>query len=224
MRDGKRRDLKLVLLGAPGVGKGTQAAELRVRFALAHIATGDMLRAAMADGSPLGQKVRAIVERGDLVPDAVIDEIMEERLARPDARDGFLLDGFPRTLVQAEFLDELLRKRGQRLDGVINIEIPEEEIVGRLSGRRVCGTCGATYHVRYNRPRRDGACDACGSALRQRADDATEAVAERLRVYHARTAPLVQRYRRAGLLLTIDGRGAPKEVLERIASALAGGT
>jgi adenylate kinase len=216
----RRRGLRLVLLGAPGVGKGTQAVETRVRYGLPHIATGDMLRAAMADGSPLGQKVRAIVERGDLVPDPVIDEIMEERLARPDARGGFLLDGFPRTLVQAEYLDALLSRRGQKLDRVINIEVPEPEIVDRLSGRRVCGSCGATYHVRFSRPRRDGLCDACGGALRQRADDATEAVAERLQIYHARTVPLIELYRRAGLLLTIDGHGTPAEVSARIDAGL----
>ena len=213
---------RLVLLGAPGVGKGTQAAEISRRTGLPHISTGDLLRAAIRDGSPLGRRVAAIVERGELVPDGLVAEVMEERLARPDAADGFLLDGFPRTVAQADLLDSILAKRGQALDRVIGIEVPEAEIVDRLAGRRSCGHCGATYHVRYNRPKVDGVCDRCGSELRQRPDDVEAAIAQRLKAYREQTAPLVARYRKTGRLVEIDGRGTPDEVFGRIAAVVTG--
>jgi adenylate kinase len=213
---------RLVLLGAPGVGKGTQAAEISRRTGLPHISTGDLLRAAIRDGSPLGRRVAAIVERGELVPDGLVAEMMEERLARPDAADGFLLDGFPRTVAQADLLDRILAKRGQALDRVIGIEVPEAEIVDRLEGRRSCGHCGATYHVRYNRPKVDGVCDRCGSELRQRPDDAEAVIAQRLKAYREQTAPLVARYRKTGRLVEIDGRGRPDEVFGRIAAVVTG--
>ncbi len=211
-----------MLLGAPGVGKGTQAAEISRRTGLPHISTGDLLRAAIRDGSPLGRRVAAIVERGELVPDGLVGEVMEERLAGPDAADGFLLDGFPRTVAQADLLDRILAKRGQVLDRVISIEVAEAEIVDRLAGRRSCGQCGAVYHVRYNRPKVDGICDRCGSNLRQRPDDTEAAIAERLRAYREQTAPLVARYRKTGRLVPIDGRGRPDQVFERIAAVVPG--
>jgi len=213
---------RLVLLGAPGVGKGTQAAEISRRTGLPHISTGDLLRAAIREGSPLGRRVAATVERGELVPDGLVAEVMEERLARPDAADGFLLDGFPRTVAQADLLDRILAKRGQALDRVIGIEVPEAEIVERLAGRRSCGHCGATYHVRYNRPKVDGVCDRCGSELRQRPDDVEAAIAQRLKAYREQTAPLVARYRKTGRLVEIDGRGTPDEVFGRIAAVVTG--
>jgi len=212
-----------VLLGAPGVGKGTQAAEISRRTGLPHISTGDLLRAAIRDGSPLGRKVAAIVERGELVPDGLVGEVMEERLARPDAADGFLLDGFPRTVAQADLLDRILARRGQVLDRVIDIEVPEADIVERLAGRRSCGQCGAIYHVRHNRPKIDGICDRCGSSeLRQRPDDTEAVIAERLRAYREQTAPLAARYRKVGRLVEIDGRGRPDEVFGRIAAVVPG--
>ncbi len=213
---------RLVLLGAPGVGKGTQAAEISRRTGLPHISTGDLLRTAIRDRSPLGRRVAAIVERGELVPDGFVAEVMEERLAGPDAADGFLLDGFPRTVAQADLLDRILAKRGQALDRVIGIEVPEAEIVDRLAGRRSCGHCGATYHVRYNRPKVDGVCDRCGSELRQRPDDVEAAIAQRLKAYREQTEPLVARYRKTGKLVEIDGRGTPDEVFGRIAAAVTG--
>jgi len=211
-----------VLLGAPGVGKGTQAAEISRRTGLPHISTGDLLRAAIRDGSPLGRRVAAMVERGELVPDGLVGEMMEERLARPDAADGFILDGFPRTVAQADLLDRILARRGQALDRVISIEVPEAEIVERLAGRRSCGQCGAIYHVRYNRPKVEGICDRCGSELRQRPDDTEAVIAERLRAYREQTAPLAARYRKVGRLVEIDGRGRPDEVFGRIAAVVPG--
>jgi adenylate kinase len=213
---------RLVLLGAPGVGKGTQAVEISRRTGLPHISTGDLLRAAIRDGSPLGRRVAATVERGELVPDGLVAEVMEERLARPDAAGGFILDGFPRTVAQADLLDRILAKRGQALDRVISIEVPEAEIIDRLAGRRACGQCGATYHVRYSRPKVEGVCDRCGSQLIQRPDDAEAVIAQRLRAYREQTAPLVARYRTAGSLVEIDGRGRPDEVFRRIAAVVTG--
>jgi len=217
---GGRGALRLVLFGAPGVGKGTQAVEMHRRTGIPHISTGDMLRAAMQAGSALGETVRGVVESGGLVPDAVVGDVVRERLGRPDVREGFLLDGFPRTLVQADILDDVLVHSGVRLDRVINIELPEPEIIDRLSGRRSCGTCGATFHVRFKRPRQEDICDTCGGRLGHRRDDSAAAIHERLRVYHERTAPLIARYDRAGLLLTVDGHGTPDEVYGRIADAL----
>lgn len=213
---------RLVLFGAPGVGKGTQAHEIRGRLGLTHVATGDMLRAAMESGSPLGVQVRASVEKGGLVADALVGEMMRERLAQPDVQDGFLLDGFPRTAAQADLLDGILAERGQTLDRVINLVVPEPEIVDRLTGRRMCAGCGAPYHVRHGRPKIEGRCDRCGGVLMQRADDTEAAIAHRLQIYHEETRPLIGRYQRAGLLLTVDGRGRPAEVTERILAALEG--
>lgn len=213
---------RLVMLGAPGAGKGTQAALITARLGVPHISTGDLLRTAIREGSPLGRRVASIVERGDLVPDALVGEVMEERLARPDAADGFLLDGFPRTVAQADLLDRILARRGQALDRVVDLSVPEAEIVDRIAGRRSCGRCGAVYHVRNHPPKAAGLCDRCGGALQQRPDDREEVVSGRLRAYREQTAPLTARYRAAGLLAEIDGRGRPEDVFGRIAAAVPG--
>jgi len=204
------------------VGKGTQAAEITKRLGLPHISTGDLLRAAIREGSPLGRKVAAIVDRGELVSDDLVGDVMAERLSRPDAAEGFLLDGFPRTIAQADLLDRLLAERGQALERVISIEVPEPEIFDRLTGRRWCAGCGAVYHVRYGRPRLVGVCDRCGGELRQRSDDTEGVIRERLRAYRDQTAPLIARYQKTGLLLTVDGHGRPDEVFGRIAAGIPG--
>src|SRR3989442_13204301 len=211
--------VRLVLLGAPGVGKGTQAAEITRRVGLPHISTCDLFRAAIRESSPLGRRVAAIGERGDLVPDALVGEVMEERLSRKDAESGFLLDGFPRTVAQADFLDRILARRGQALDRVISIEVPEPEIIERLVGRRSCGRCGATYQLRYKPPKVEGICDRCGSELTRRPDDTEAVIAERLRAYREQTAPLVERYRETRLLLSGEGLGPPCEAFVPIVAA-----
>jgi adenylate kinase len=211
---------RLVLFGAPGVGKGTQSQAIRARLGLVHVATGDMLRAAMEAGTGPGLQAKAIVDRGGLVPDTLVGAMMAERLSQPDVAGGFLLDGFPRTAAQADLLDGWLAGRGQHLDRVINIVVPEPEILDRLTGRRICGSCGASYNVRDLRPRVAGRCDICGDVLRERADDTRKAIARRLEVYKEETAPLVDRYARAGVLLTVDGRGRPDEVTQRILDGL----
>ncbi|MFQ5876813.1 MAG: adenylate kinase [Acidobacteriota bacterium] len=211
--------LRLVIFGAPGAGKGTQAAEIRRRVGLAHVATGDMLRAAIQEGTALGRRVKEIVERGGLVPDDVVGELVRRRLERPDARDGFLLDGFPRTMGQARILDRILAERGAAIDRVLNIVVDEAEILDRLSGRRTCDACGRPFHVRLRPPRTADVCDACGGELRQREDDTQEAISRRLRAYRDQTAPLIESYERRGLLTTIDGKGSPGEVYSRIEAA-----
>jgi adenylate kinase len=220
MEEPARGTVRLVLFGAPGVGKGTQAQGLQKRLGAPHISTGDMLRAAIREGTPLGIQARAIVERGELVPDALVSALVAERLARPDVRDGFLLDGYPRTVRQAADLDAALAGRGAAVDVVVNLEVPPAEIVERLAGRRSCPSCGATYHVRFQPPRAGDRCDACGGTLTQRLDDAADVVQGRLRVYEAQTAPVLEHYRGRGLLVDVDGRGTPEEVAARIVEAV----
>jgi len=175
-----------------------------------------MLRAAIRDRTQLGIRAQSIVERGELVPDALISAMMGERLQAQDVSDGFILDGFPRTIGQAEFLDRTLAGQGRSLDGVVNLAVPEAEIAERLTGRRVCTRCRANYHVRFKPPRETGVCDACGGPLSQRADDRLEVIQARLRVYAEQTSPLLEHYRHLGLLADVDGRGSQEEVTDRI--------
>ncbi len=208
--------MRLVFLGPPGAGKGTQAQRLGERLGVPRIATGDMLRQAVADGTQLGREAESYMERGDLVPDAVVTGIVGQRLAQPDVAAGFILDGYPRTLSQAHSLDAALKQSGVQLDMVVYLAVGAEEVVDRLAGRRVCGGCGATYHVRFDPPSAHGLCDSCASSLVQRPDDREATVRERLSVYQRLTSPLLDHYREQGLLQEVDGEGSLEEVYRRI--------
>src|SRR5205085_1117901 len=204
-------------------GKGTQAKRLEQSHALIQLATGDMLRAAVASGSDLGRRVKAIMESGALVSDDIIIEMIAARIAEPDARDGFILDGFPRTVPQAEALDLMLGTQGRKLDYVILMEVDEMALIDRLSGRFTCGSCGASYHDRYRRPKVEGVCDACGSTdLVHRADDRPEALGTRFAAYHNQTAPILPYYRDRGILRRVDGMASMDEVTRQIEAVLAG--
>ncbi len=211
--------IRIALLGRQGAGKGTQAMRISHHFAIAHISTGDMLRAAVRAGTPFGEKAKAYLQRGELVPDAVIVGVVAERLGEPDAkRRGFVLDGFPRTLHQAEALESILLPEG--LGVVVNLEVPEWLVLERLASRRVCSVCGANYSVAMP-PHVDWTCDVCGGEVVQRADDTEEAIRRRLAAYESATAPLIAFYEGRGLLETVDGVGDPEEVHERMLEALA---
>lgn len=216
--------LDLVLLGAPGSGKGTQAERIIARHDIPHISTGDILREAVARGTDLGEVAKRYMDAGELVPDDVIIGIMRARLGEPDAAPGFLLDGFPRTVEQAEALEEMLAAAGRALIHVLLLEVPEEELVRRLSGRRMCRGCGANHNVIFNPPAEAGVCDACGGELYQRSDDNEETVRNRLGVYRRQTEPLVGFYEARGLVRRFHGGGrGPDEVFSEIEAVLSGG-
>lgn len=210
---------RLIFLGPPGAGKGTQARELAREWEIPHIATGDMLREARSAGTPLGQEAKAYMDRGALVPDDVIIRLIAERLGQSDAKRGFILDGFPRTIPQAEALDRLLEDLGQHLDGVIFFDVSAPELLRRLTGRRSCPQCQSTYHVVSAPPRRAGICDRCGAALIQREDDREATVRHRLGVYADQTSPLLDYYRRRGVLTTVSGEGAIDGIRQTIRRA-----
>jgi adenylate kinase len=213
--------LNVILLGAPGAGKGTQAERIRARFALPHISTGDMLRAAVAQGTEMGLAAKTFMDAGALVPDEVVIGVVRDRLAEPDAVEGFLLDGFPRTIEQAESLDAMLAGAGRSVTDVLLLDVPEAELVDRLAGRRLCRTCGKGYHVRFDPPRREGACDACDGDLFQRDDDNEATVRNRLEVYRRQTEPLVDYYERRSVLKRVVGSGmTPNEVFGSIEKIL----
>ncbi len=214
-------ELNLILLGPPGAGKGTQAALLTEDFGLPHIATGDILRAAREAGSELGNLAKEYMDKGELVPDSVVIGVILERLGGDDARDGFLLDGFPRTIDQAAALGEQLLAHERRLTAVLLIEASDELVVQRISGRRICRKEGHVYHVDFDPPKHAGRCDIDGSELEQRADDAEETVRNRLVVYHDQTEPLISYYEERGLLRRFDGTRSPNQVHERIRATLA---
>ena len=213
-------ELNLILLGPPGAGKGTQAERLRDEFELPHISTGDILRQAVADGTELGQTAKGYMDSGELVPDEVIIGVIIERLGEDDARDGFLLDGFPRTIGQADALADALGGLDRSLTAVLLIEVPDEEIVKRISGRRVNPESGRIYHVDYDPPREEGVDDVDGTPLIQREDDKPETVRNRLAVYHEQTAPLVAYYDDQGLLHRFDGTAAPNDVAGHIRATI----
>jgi adenylate kinase len=215
-------ELNLILLGPPGAGKGTQADRLQSDFALAHISTGDMLRAQVADGTELGKQAQRYMQAGELVPDEVIVGMITERIGVDDARDGFLLDGFPRNEAQAQALGRALDGLQRRLTAVLLIEVPDREVVRRLGGRRVCVKNPAhIYHVEFDPPKHEGICDQDGSRLAQREDDQEKTIRRRLEVYHAQTAPLIGYYEREGLLRRFDGSRTPNEVHDHIRATLA---
>jgi adenylate kinase len=213
--------VRLVLLGPPGAGKGTQARMLEKRFGVPQVASGDLLRTAVRKKTALGREAKRFMDKGALVPDDLVLKLVEERLSQPDAASGFILDGFPRTVAQAETLSAMLKTAGHRqLDKVVAIMVPDEEIVKRISGRRTCKNCGAMYHLIYDPPRNHNLCNSCNGELYQRDDDAEDTVRMRLEVYAATMRPLLEYYERAGLLKQIDGIGRPEEIQQRIVEAL----
>jgi adenylate kinase len=214
--------MRAILLGPPGAGKGTQAKMLTERYGVPQVSTGDILRAAVAAGTPLGKEAKAYMDRGALVPDEVVIGIVRDRLAEPDCRKGYLLDGFPRTVAQAEALTRMLEQLGAPLPRVVSLEVGEEELVKRLSGRRTCEACGEPFHVEFHPPRGEGTCDKCGGRLIQREDDTEETIRRRLHVYRKQTEPLIVYYQNRGLLKTVNGLGEAGEVLARVSRALEG--
>jgi adenylate kinase len=212
--------LRLIFLGPPGVGKGTQAKRLAADRGLPHISTGDILRAEVEAGSDLGHKAKGYMDRGELVPDDLVVAMVVRRLTRDDCREGYLLDGFPRTLGQADALEAELGKTDERIDKVLYFHAPDEVLVRRLAGRRTCPACGANYHVEAMPPETEGVCDRCGAELIQREDDRPETVRKRLEVYKAQTQDLIDHYRSAGLLEEIDATGMVDEIAAAVAAAL----
>ena len=215
--------MNLILLGPPGAGKGTQAQRLEESNGLIQLSTGDMLRAAVASGSEIGRLAKSIIEAGKLVPDDVMVDMIEQRIDAPDCTDGFILDGFPRTVAQAEALDELLGRKGKRLDAVIEMAVDDGVLVERISGRFSCAACGAGYHKRFRPTAEEGVCDRCGGTeFRQRPDDNEDTVRTRLAAYHAQTEPLLPYYRGRGVLRTVDGMAAIDDVAAQIGTVLGG--
>ena len=212
--------MNLILLGPPGVGKGTQAKRLTEEFRVPQISTGDMLRAALKAGTPLGKEAKSYMDKGALVPDSVVLGLVEERIQASDAQNGFMLDGFPRTVPQADGLAAMMGKQGKKLDHVVCLTASNEELVRRLSGRRTCNKCSAPFHVEFKQPKKPGVCDACGGELYQRDDDKEEAIRARLVTYDTQTKPLIEYYKGKGLLRPVDGLGSMDAVYARIQGAL----
>jgi len=217
--------MNLILLGAPGAGKGTQARRLQDAHGLVQLSTGDMLRAAVAAGSEVGQKAKAIMDAGQLVSDDIMIAMIADRIVQPDCKNGFILDGFPRTTAQAEALDGMLAEKGLKLDHVIEMKVDEEELVERVKGRYSCAKCGAGYHDRFQQPKVDGVCDSCGGTeFKRRADDNEETVRTRMAEYRAKTAPILPIYEARGIVSRVDGMSEMNEVTVAIAAILDGGT
>ena len=212
--------MQLILMGAPGAGKGTQAAELVKKYGIPQISTGDMFRAAVKEGTELGKKAEACMKSGALVPDEVTIGIVKERLSKEDCAKGFILDGFPRTVEQADALEKILSELGKNLTAVLNIHVPFEDLIERAVGRRICKGCGATYHVKFNPTKKENICDECGGELYQRADDNEETMKNRLSVYEKSTRPLIEYYKKAGKYTEIDGRQAIGKVTEELVKVL----
>ncbi|MER6305216.1 adenylate kinase [Streptomyces sp. NPDC001657] len=216
--------MRIVLVGPPGAGKGTQAAYLAKNLVIPHISTGDLFRANISQGTDLGKQAKAFMDAGELVPDEVTIGMARDRMNQPDAAGGFLLDGFPRNVSQAEALDEALKEDGVTLDAVLDLEVPEEEVVKRIAGRRICRNDSShVFHVTYSAPKQEGVCDVCGGDLYQRDDDSEETVRKRLEVYHTQTEPIIDYYKAQDLVVTIPALGKVEEVTERAMAALQGG-
>lgn len=212
--------MRVVLFGPPGAGKGTQAKAISDRYRIPHLSTGDMLRAARTAGSEIGRKAAEFMDKGSLVPDDVMVGVIEERTRAEDCRTGFLLDGFPRTEGQADALATMLKRNGAKIDAVVSLEVPDDQLVGRLAGRWTCPKDGSSYHELNLPPKKAGLCDVCGTSLTQRPDDKADAIKHRLNVFHQQTDPLKRRYEREGLLKAVNGVGSPDEVRTRIQQAL----
>lgn len=213
--------MKIVMLGAPGAGKGTQAKMIASEYRIPHISTGDIFRANIKNGTELGQKAKSYIDQGLLVPDELTLALIMDRFQEPDCKDGYVLDGFPRTIAQAEALSASLREKGEALDFAIDVEVPDESIVSRMSGRRACLACGGTYHIVFNPTKKEGICDACGGELSIRPDDMPETVQKRLNVYHEQTQPLIDYYKKEGILRSVDGTQEVGKVFEAIQAILA---
>lgn len=212
--------MNIILLGPPGAGKGTQAKRLIEKYHIPQISTGDMLREALKEGTPLGLEAKKYMDQGGLVPDSVVIGLVKERIQKPDAKNGFMLDGFPRTVAQAEALDKILAELGLGIDHVVSVEVPNSELLGRLTGRRTCRNCGAGFHVLFDPPKKEGVCDKCGGELYQRSDDNEVTVKSRLDTYEAQTKPLIDFYDIQKKLRRINGVGKMDEILGRITSLL----
>ncbi len=212
--------MKIIMLGAPGAGKGTQAKMIAAKYSIPHISTGDIFRANIKEGTELGQKAKEYMDKGLLVPDELVVDLIMDRFQQDDAKNGYVLDGFPRTIPQAEALDKALAAAGEAVDFAINVEVPDENIVNRMSGRRACVGCGATYHVVYNAPKVEGVCDTCGEKLILRDDDKPETVLNRLSVYHEQTQPLIDYYTEKGIEKEVDGTQDMNKVFDDIVAIL----
>lgn len=215
-----KKMLRAVLLGPPGAGKGTQAAKVIEKYNVPHISTGDIFRANIKEGTELGKKAQGYINEGKLVPDELVVDLVTDRLQQDDCKDGFLLDGFPRTILQAEQLDEFLSKNGQKLDIVLNFKVRKDVLVERISGRRVCKACGASFHVVNVPPKKEGICDRCGGELIQRKDDNRETVENRINVYESETAVLIGYYEKQGVLVDFDGEKSHEEVFADVVKAI----
>ncbi len=212
--------MKIIMLGAPGAGKGTQAIKIAEKYGIPHISTGDIFRANIKNGTELGKKAKEYMDKGSLVPDELTCDLVVDRIHQDDCANGFVLDGFPRTIPQAEALDKALTKDNEKMDFAIDIEVPDESIVKRMGGRRACVNCGATYHVVSAPPKVEGVCDHCGGKLTIRDDDKPETVQHRLSVYHEQTQPLIDFYKKAGILHSVDGTKQLDEVFADVAKIL----
>ena len=220
MKVWRDNNLKIIMLGAPGAGKGTQAKMLAEKYGIPHISTGDIFRANIKNGPELGAKAKEYMDKGLLVPDELVVDLIMDRFKADDCKNGYILDGFPRTIPQAEALDAALAANGEKIDYAVNVEVPDENIVNRMSGRRACVGCGATYHIVYNPTKVEGKCDTCGADLILRDDDKPETVLNRLKVYHEQTQPLIDFYTKKGVIAEVDGTKDMKDVFDAIVAIL----